>query len=107
MGFTFLRPSDSRLPPEHRAQFLTIRRLVKWKITDASGTYSGHLIEGEQIIGTQPTPPGLLPAGNMTIDPAEREVSAAKIQELSLMMLTEFAGLGFDVVCFDADFRVQ
>jgi len=83
MRFTWLQPSDSRLAPEHRAQYLTINQLIKWDVIDPSGAYSGMLIFGEQIVGVHPTPKGFLPDKNMTIDLIEKEVPAAKVRELS------------------------
>ena len=77
--FTFLRPTEVRLAPEHRAQYSAIREVVKWEITDESGDYSGLLIAGEQIIGIHPPPPGFVPSANVTIDLAGRALSPAKI----------------------------
>lgn len=83
--FTFLPLSDSRLAPEHRAQFLTIGQFIKWELTDPSGTYSGLMIVGEQA-----TPQGFQTMANMTIDLGEKEIPAAKVQELSRVVNTEF-----------------
>jgi hypothetical protein len=81
--FTFLRPAEVRLAPEHRAQYSTVREVVKWEITDETGDYSGLLIvAGEQIIGIHPPPEGFVPSANMTIDFGGRELSPAKIHEL-------------------------
>jgi hypothetical protein len=65
-GFIFLRTTEVRLAPEHRAQYLTIREVVKWEITDETGDYSGFLIAGEQIIGIHPPPQGFVPSANLT-----------------------------------------
>ena len=83
--FTFLPVSDSRLAPEHRAQFLTIGQFIKWELTDSSGTYSGLMIVGEQK-----TPRGFQTMANMTIDLGRREISPAKVQELTHVVNTEF-----------------
>ncbi len=83
--FTFLPVSDSRLAPEHRAQFLTIGQFIKWELTDSSGTYSGLMIVREQK-----TPRGFQTMANMTIDLGRREISPAKVQELTHVVNTEF-----------------
>src|SRR5580658_9964890 len=80
--FTFLRPTEVRLAPEHRAQYSTIREVVKWEIADEKGDYSGLLIAGEQIAGIHPPPQGFVPSANMTIDLDGGELSRAKIYEL-------------------------
>jgi hypothetical protein len=71
--FTFLPLSDSRLAPEHRAQFLTIGQFIKWELTDPSGTYSGLMIVGEQA-----TPQGFQSMANMTIDLGEKRNSSSQ-----------------------------
>ena len=88
--FTVLRPTEVRLAPEHRAQYSTIREVVKWEITDETGDYSGLLIAGEQIIGIHPPPEGFVRSANMTIDLGGRELSAAKIQELCRIVRNAF-----------------
>jgi hypothetical protein len=88
--FTFLRPSAVRLAPEHRAQYLTVRQVVRWEVTDDTGEYSGLLILGEQIIGIHAPPPGFLPDASMTIDPGETEISSTKIDELCRMVRSGF-----------------
>src|ERR1017187_1383005 len=80
--FTFLRPTEVRLAPEYRAQYSTIREVVKWEITDETGDYSGLLIAGEQIIGIHPPPQGFVPSASMTIDLGGRELLPTKIHEL-------------------------
>ena|ERR1700676_2135757 len=86
MRFAFLRPSDVRLAPEHWAQYLTIRQVVKWEVKEHTGEYSGLVILGEQIVGTQGTPP----TANMTIDLGEKEISAGKIDELCQVVRSAF-----------------
>src|ERR1700722_10612235 len=88
--FTFLRPAEVRLAPEHRAQYLAIRQVVRWEITDETGDYSGLLIAGEQIIGIHPPPQGFLPSANMTIDLDGRELSPTKIQDLCRIVRNAF-----------------
>ena len=83
--FTSLPVSDSRPAPEHRAQFVTIGQFIKWDLTDSSGTYSGLMIVGEQK-----TSQGLQTMANMTIDLGGKEISPAKVQELSRVVNTEF-----------------
>lgn len=70
--------SDERLAAAHRAEFLTIGQLIKWEPTDASGAYSGLMIVGEKA-----TPQGFQSVSNMTIDIGAKEISPAKVQELS------------------------
>lgn len=88
--FTFLRPSDVWLAPEHRAQYLTVRQVVKWEVTDETGEYSGFLILGEQILGIHTPPPGFLPEASMTIDPDDREIPSTKIDELCRTVRSDF-----------------
>ena len=96
--FTFLKPSDVRLTPEHRAQYITVRQVIRWEVTDDTGEYSGLLILGEQIIGLHTPPRGFLPNASMTIDRDEREIPPDKIEELCRMVRTQF---------FDADVGVR
>jgi hypothetical protein len=94
--FTFLRPSDVRLTPEHRAQYLTVRQVVRWELTDDMGTYPGLLVIGEQILGIH-APPGFLPDASMTIDPGETETPPGKIDELCRMVRSAFFDPGAGV----------
>lgn len=82
LRFTSVRPSDVRLAPEYRAQYLTIREIVKWELIDEMGDYSGLLIVGEQIIGIHPPPRGFVPEANMIIDLKDTELAPAKLHEL-------------------------
>jgi hypothetical protein len=95
LRFTFLRPAEVRLAPEHRAQYLTIREVVKWEVTDETGDYSGLLIVGEHIIGVHPPPTGFMPDANMTIDFRGRDLSPAKLHELCQAVRNAF----FDPHC--------
>lgn len=97
MNFTFLPVADveHRLPPAHRALFLSVGQLVKWELTDASGTYSGLMIVGEQ-----PTPEGFQTMANMTIDIGATPLLPAKIQELSRIVNAEFTSRA--IMSYDA-----
>lgn len=88
--FTFLPPADIRLAPEHRAQYLTIREVVKWEFSDETDQYSGLLIIGEQIIGIYPPPPDFEPSSNMTVDFTEKQLSPTKIHQICSIVRTGF-----------------
>ena len=87
--FTILRPSDSRLAPEYRAEYLNIRKLVEWQTADASGTYSGLLIVGEPILGILCSA-RISAGGKHDYRRSDHDLSAAKVQELWLLVPKAF-----------------
>jgi hypothetical protein len=60
--------------------------LIKWELTDPSGTYSGLMIVGEQA-----TAHGFQTIANMTVDLGKKAIPADKIQELARIVNTEFS----------------
>jgi hypothetical protein len=64
---------------------LTIGQFIKWELTDGSGAYSGLMIVGEKQ-----APQGFQTFANMTIDVGEKEIPAAKVQELFRVVNAEF-----------------
>lgn len=89
VNFTFLPMSEltARVPPEHQRQFLSIGQLIRWELSDSSGTYTGLMIVGEQA-----TPAGFQTMANMTIDVGAAPLPPDKIQYLSSVVNGEFLG---------------
>jgi hypothetical protein len=85
--FKFVSLPDPRVTPELKGRFLNVGQLVEWKLTDSSGTYTGLVVIGEKKI-----PQGFQSMADFTLDiPASGEIPIAKAQELSALVLNEFA----------------
>jgi hypothetical protein len=87
--FTFLPMDESKITPAQRAQFINLGQLIKWELGDSTGSYSGLIIIGEKAI-----PQGFQSMADITIDLDDREITSAKIQELSRIVQTEFVQRG-------------
>jgi hypothetical protein len=85
--FKFVPLLDPRVTPELKARFLNLGQLVEWKLIDASGTYTGLVVIGEKQI-----PQGFQSMADFTLDITPNvQIPAAKAQELSRLVLNEFA----------------
>ncbi len=71
------------------ATFLKVGQLIEWKLTDASGTYSGLIVVGEKKI-----PAGFQTMADLVLDIGEKEIPMAKAQQLTQTVLTEFQQRG-------------
>jgi hypothetical protein len=87
--FTFVPLTDPRLTPQIKAQFLNVGQLINWKLTDASGTYTGLIVVGEK-----PHPQGFQSMAEVMIDIPEKGIPMEKVRELGQTVQTEFVQRG-------------
>jgi hypothetical protein len=84
VNFKFIPLTDPRLTAQIKEKFINVGQLINWDYTDSSGKYSGIVVIGEKEI-----PQGFQSMADITLDIGEKEISMAKIQEVSGIVSTE------------------
>jgi hypothetical protein len=85
VNFTFIPLPDPRLTADLKAKFLSVGQLIKWELSDSSGTYTGLVVVGEKQ-----HPQGFQSTADITFDIGDKEIPIAKFQEVSQIVQTEF-----------------